>query len=138
MYDSINKLHIYKLNLSSLLVLFCCHSLPLVFIRCSTRCQSLSFVATCCYLFLFVVSLAVPLVVIRCHSLSLVVTRYHSLSLVVQLVATHCHSLQQSLSFAVTRCTYHLSFSKQSIVTIVDALQKGDSIMNAINEWMKK
>ena len=71
-----------------------------------TRCQSLSFVVTCCHLLLLVV----PLVVTRCHSLSFAVTRCHSLSLVIPVVAICCHSL----SFVVTRCTtrcHSLSFA---------------------------
>ena len=133
-----------------------------IFTNLICRCYSFSFVVTRCHLFLFVVSLVVnrchwlPLVVTcfyslyhsvyqslsfvvtRCHLLLLVIIRchllYHSLSLIVIRCNNHCHSLSLVVTLVVTRCTSHLSFSKQSIFTIVDALQKGDSIMNAINE----
>ena len=67
-----------------------CHSLSFVV----TRCQSLSLVVTCCTTrcrsLYHLLSLVVPLVVIRCHSLSfvvpLVVIRYDLLSLDVLLV----------------------------------------------------
>ena len=60
------------------------HSLSFVVTRCTTRCRSLS-----------LLSLVVPLVVIRCHSLSLV----------------------------VTRCTTRLSFYKQSSKNIIATLR---------------
>ena len=73
---------------------------------------------TYCYLFWFVLSLAVirchslPFFVTRCHSLAvpLVVTRCHSLSLVV----IRCHSLCHSVSLVVTGtpCTTRLSVYK--------------------------
>ena len=53
-------------------------------------------------------SLAVSLVVTRCHSLSLVATCCHSLPLVVPLImtccTTRCHSLYYSLSLVITCC----------------------------------
>ena len=66
-----------------------------------TRCHFSSFSASCCHL----LSLVVPLAVIRSHSLSLV----------VPLIVTRCHSL----SFVVTRCTTRLSFYKRSKKTML-------------------
>ena len=59
------------------------------------------------------------------HSLPLVVIRCHPLSLVAAPVFTRCstlshsfHSLSQSLSLFVTRCTTRLSFYKRSIFIV--------------------
>ena len=80
-------------------------------------------VVTRCHLLYHLLSLVVPLVVIRCHSLSLVVplvvTRCHSLSLVVSLVVTRCTTRCHSFSFVVTRCTTHLFFYKRSFRSLI-------------------
>ena len=83
-------------NLKSLLLLS--FVVPLVVIRWTTRCHSLSVVVT------------------RCHSLWRVVIRWHSLPFVVTLVPTRCHELYHSLSFVVTRC-HLLSFVASLVVT---------------------
>ena len=83
---------------------------PLIVIRCTTRCHSLSLAVIRCH--------SLSLVVIHCHSLCFVVTPclslYHSLSPVVLFVVTRCHSLYHLLSFVVTRCTNRLCFYKRS------------------------
>ena len=79
-------------NLKSLSLLLS-FVVPLVAIRCITRCHSLSLVFIRC--------------ATRCHSLYY---HCHSLSFVVTCCTTCCHSL----SLVVTRCTNRLSFYKWS------------------------
>ena len=67
---------------------------PLVVIRFTTCCHSLSLVA------------------IRCHSLTLIVIRCHSLSFLVPLVVSRCTTHCHSLSLAVIHChSLHHSLS---------------------------
>ena len=83
-------------------------SLLFAFIRCTTRCHSLSFAVALCHSLSFIVTLCYPL--------------YHSLSRVILFAATRCHSLYDSsfvvtrhslplvVPFIVARCTTRLSF----------------------------
>ena len=76
---------------------------PLVVIRCTTRCHSLSLVVTRCTTHCHSLSLVAIHCTTRCHSLfhllSFVVTCCHLLSLVVPLVVTRCYSMYQQYVF---------------------------------------
>ena len=97
----------------------CSHSLLFIFIRCTTRCHSLSFVITPCIT-----------LVTRCYSLSFFVTRCHSLSLVV----TRCHSMYHSLSFYKRLFIFHLHFSNQIVLHLKSINQESLLSLKSLNK----
>ena len=107
---------------------------PLIVIRCTTGCHSLSLVVlllvTCCHLLY--------------HSLSFVVTRCHSLSLVVPLVVTRCHSLSLVVPLVVIRC-HSLSLDVPLVCVFIndrfptcEPLSEKKSFSVVINQFRKR